>query len=128
MQGIHIQDLKVLVQERLDDAKALLEAGRYSGAVYICGYVVELGLKKKICETLNWDEYPIDSQYKALKTHELEVLLHFSGVKKLVIENLAAEWSVVSKWDPEKRYATHQVIKADAESMIKSTEVLLGML
>ncbi len=128
MQGIHVQDLKVLVQERLDDAKALLDAGRYSGAVYICGYVVELGLKKKICETLNWDEYPTDSQYKTLKTHELEVLLHFSGVKKFVIENLTAEWSVVSKWDPEKRYATRQVIRADAESMIKSAEMLLRVL
>ena len=80
----------------MGDAKALLEAGRYSGAVYVCGYVVELGLKRKICKTLNWDEYPIDSQYKALKTHELEVLLHFSGFKKFVIANLKAEWSVVS--------------------------------
>src|ERR1700689_4671192 len=111
MDGIHIQDLRVLAQERLDDAKALLNAGRYSGAVYVCGYVVELGLKRKICETLNWDEYPTDSQYKALKTHALEVLLHFSGVKKLVIANLKPEWSVVSTWDPEKRYLIGKVVE-----------------
>ena len=128
MQSIQIQDLKVLVRERLEDAKALLNAGRYSGAVYICGYVVELGLKKKICETLNWDEFPTDSQYKALKTHELEVLLHFSGVKKFVIANLKAEWSVVSTWDPEKRYSLGSVVEVEAKLMIESTETLLRVL
>lgn len=128
MPGIHVRDLELLIQERLGDAKALLEAGRCSGAVYICGYVVELGLKKKICETLDWDEYPTDSQYKALKTHELEVLLHFSGVKKFVIANLKAEWSIVSTWDPEKRYSIDKVEEFDAKLMIESTKTLLRAL
>ncbi|MCX6990406.1 MAG: hypothetical protein NTX49_05020 [Chlamydiae bacterium] len=128
MPSIYIHDLEFLVQERLGDAKALLETGRYSGAVYICGYVVELGLKKKICQTLNWDEFPTDSQYKALKTHELEVLLHFSGVKKFVIANLRPEWSVVSTWDPEKRYSIGRVVEFDAKIMIESTETILRAL
>lgn len=128
MQGINVQDLGILAKERLNDAKALYDAKRYSGAVYICGYAVELGLKKKICETLGWDEYAMDSKYKSLKTHELEVLLHFSGVEKFVTVNLKAEWSGVLKWQPDQRYSTNALFEIDAKLMIESAEALLKAL
>jgi len=82
MEKIKIRDLQALAEERIADAKALFDAKRYSGAVYICGYAIELGLKKKISETLGWDEYAGDGKYKFLKTHDFEILLHFSGVEK----------------------------------------------
>ena len=128
MPDITLEDLKILEKERLEDAKALFKEKRYGGAVYICGYAVELGLKKKICQTLGWDKYPTDKKYSNLKTHDLEVLLHFSGVEKFISINFKAEWSGVLQWDPETRYSAVSVTEAEARSMIESTEELLRVL
>jgi len=127
-QKIKIEDLEDLANERIKDAKVLCEAGRYFGAVYICGYALELGLKKQICCTLGWDEYPTESKYKSLKTHDLEVLLHFSGKEKLVIANLQAQWSIVLQWNPEARYSASSVMESQAKHMIEATEAILGSL
>ena len=123
----YAKDLTDLALERLEDAKALLTAKRYWGAVYICGYAVELALKAKICKTLGWDDYP-PKNVKELKTHKLDVLLHFSGAEKLVGTSYKGEWSVVEKWNPEKRYTNISVDLADATQMITATETLLGVL
>ena len=42
---ISVQELESLCNDRLEDAKSLYHANRYDGAVYLCGYVVEMGLK-----------------------------------------------------------------------------------
>lgn len=55
---ISIVELKNLCTDRLEDATTLFKAGRYDGAFYICGYVVEMGLKMRICRTLGWEGYP----------------------------------------------------------------------
>lgn len=124
--NLNVKDLNILAKERLEDAKVLLAGKRFWGAVYICGYAVELALKAKICKTLDWDDYPQD--VKDLKTHKFDVLLHFSGAEKLVSKNYKGEWSVVQKWDPEKRYSTAPVDLTDATDMIKATEILLDIL
>ena len=45
---ITLQELENLCIDRLEDAKMLFQADRYEGAFYICGYVVEVGLKLRI--------------------------------------------------------------------------------
>ena len=101
-------DIQLIAQARLKDAEVLFEAQRYEGAVYLCGYVVELGLKYKICKTLNWDGYPLTRKqfqnYSSFKTHKLDVLLRLSGAEENIKSKFLAEWSVVSEWDPENRY------------------------
>ncbi len=56
---------------------------RYDGAVYLAGYTVELALKARICEVLNWSGYPATSKefdgYRSFRTHDLRVLLSLSG-------------------------------------------------
>ena len=125
MQPITVQDLNILAKERLEDAKVLYSANRFWGAVYICGYAVEFGLKKKICNTLNRNEYP---DIRDLKTHKLDVLLVLSGAEKLISTRYKAEWSIVKKWDPEQRYSAAAVNQINADSMIKATDTLLGLL
>ncbi len=125
MENIIIEDLQALSEERIADAKALFDAGRYAGAVYICGYTIELGLKKKMCMTLGWDKYEGDAKYKFLKTHDFEILLHFSGVEKFIKKSFIAEWSVVMKWNPESRYSSAKQTREDAKILIESTEVIL---
>ncbi len=51
-------ELLKLAGARLEDAKILLDAGRSEAAAYLCGYVMELALKAKICQTLRWATFP----------------------------------------------------------------------
>ena len=51
-------ELKELAKLRLKEAETLFDAGLYDGAVYVCGYVIELALKARICKLLDISEYP----------------------------------------------------------------------
>ena len=126
-------EIKEIVTARLEDAKALLDARRYEGAIYLCGYAVELGLKARICKTLHWPGFPSTGpefkDYQSFKTHNLDVLLHLTGIEEQIKATLLAEWSVVSEWDPESRYKPiRKVDSAAAESMLSSTTSLLAKL
>lgn len=101
-------DLKSIARARLNDARVLLRGKRFDGAVYLCGYSVEVALKARICRTLKWMGFPeTAAEFKGLqsiKTHDLEILLRLSGVEGRVRSKLLAEWSLIVNWDPEKRY------------------------
>ena len=123
--------LKSISRARLRDAKVLLEAKRYDGAVYLCGYAIELALKARICQTLKWAGFPETQQeFKGLasiKTHDLEILLRFSGIEPRIKQKYLPYWSVVLDWDPEKRYQrTGQVTQQEANDMISSAMKLLA--
>jgi hypothetical protein len=123
-------NLRLLARARLTDARALLRAKRYDGAVYLGGYVVEIALKARICRTLRWVGFPETRQeFQALasfKTHDLDVLLSLSGrEQKLKTKHLAA-WSAVATWDPEVRYKLPgSATKAAAEVLLKAAATLL---
>jgi HEPN domain-containing protein len=78
-------DLKGLSRARLRDAEALLAAGRFDGATYLCGYAVEIALKARIVKTLKWIGFPESrtdfNDLASFKTHNLQILLHLSGWK-----------------------------------------------
>jgi len=125
--------LRSIATGRLDDARQLLQAGRFDGAVYLCGYAVELALKARICDTLGWAEFPDKPNefraYQSLKTHSLAVLLRFTAQEQNLKTNFLAEWSAVSSWEPESRYkALGTVTQAEAQSMIDSAAILLEAL
>jgi len=126
-------DLKAIARARLRDARVLLQAKRFDGAVYLCGYAVELALKARLCRTLRWNEFPETPQefkgLQSIKTHDLEILLRLSGIEGRIKARYLAEWSVVLNWDPEKRYqATGVSTPQQASDMITSTAKLLAAL
>jgi HEPN domain-containing protein len=129
---ITLEDLQRLSRDRLEDAKALYVAGRYDGAFYICGYSIELGLKKKICETLKWEGYPDGKKefehLKSFKTHDLDMLLHLSGVENQIKGEVFTEWSIVVSWDPEMRYSSSKQTEQSAKLLLESAETLLKKL
>lgn len=130
---ISTADLMTIARERLTDAETLLNALRYDGAVYLCGYSIEIALKHKICQTLNWTGFPSTNKefdkYKSLKTHDLDVLLSLTGVETTLKATHLAEWSVVSIWNPEARYNPIGVVDpTDATLMINSAKTLIGIL
>lgn len=130
---ISASDLRKLARARLTDARALLEAKRYDGAVYMGGYVVEIALKARICRTLSWAGFPeTRHEFQSLasfKTHNLDLLLALSGREQRVKTKHLAEWSAVANWDPEVRYRSPgSAKKVDAELLIKSANFLLKVI
>ena len=101
-------DLKLLASARLKDAQALYSNKRYDAAVYMCGYAVEVALKARICQTLKWPGFPDTRKefegYASFKTHDLDVLLHLSGIEARIRSSYGLQWSDGTKWDPEHRY------------------------
>lgn len=133
-------DLKRIAKVRLDDAKALYEANRLDGATYLCGYVIEIALKHRVCRTLKWDTFPESAgDFKGLtsfKTHDLDLLLKLSGIESKVRERFLLEWSIVRTWNPELRYSRVLSMnrietvrrKSEVLSIINATELLMNVL
>jgi hypothetical protein len=130
---IIVTDLRKLARARLTDAKSLLGARRYDGAIYMGGYVVEIALKARICRTLKWKGFPESrKEFESLatfRTHDLDVLLILSGREQRIKSRHFAEWSGVAAWEPEVRYRTPgSATRADANLLVASAEALLKAL
>lgn len=126
-------DLKKIARARLKDAEILYQARQYDGAIYLCGYAVEMALKARICYTLKWAGFPETGKefdgYQSFKTHKLEILLHLSGAESRIKIRHLAEWSIVAVWNTEVRYRSiGSTSPQDAGNMIKSTKTILGVL
>jgi hypothetical protein len=138
---INPQEIKNLANQRLKEAEILFESGMCDGAFYLAGYSVELMLKAKICERLGipnlFDESNttvnqikgISDIRKPLKTHNLFILLIFSGLKnkfdndKATNKELAKANSLLfNAWDENARY------KPCGHMLNKDVEKLLNLL
>jgi len=101
-------ELRRMAEARFQDARALSVAERYDAAMYLCGYAIELALKARICETLGWSWFPSQSaefqDYRSLQTHNLPVLLEFSGTKLRVNSDYPAAWEAAKQWNSGWRY------------------------
>jgi hypothetical protein len=94
---------------------------------------VEIALKERICRTLNWPEFPSTRgdfiSLQSFRTHDLDILLHLSGVEQEIKKERLAEWSSVAAWNPEARYyPIGSTTAAEAAQMVKSAKVLLEAL
>jgi HEPN domain-containing protein len=103
------QQLQALAQMKLQEAEAPFDAGFFDGCAYLCGYVVELALKARICATLGLNEYPDrGSRLKdAFRTHDFDDLKLLAGMEPELSANRPAflsNWSIATKWKPELRY------------------------
>jgi hypothetical protein len=127
-------DLSSIARGRLKDAKALLARRRYDGAVYLCGYAVEIALKARIVRTLRWsDGFPEKgSEFTGLKSfqsHDLAVLLKLSGWETKIKSKHPVDWSRVAQWDPESRYRPPgKLSEVEAKDMIASSLQIVGAL
>ncbi len=131
---ITLEELQKLSMDRLEDAKVLYGSERFDWAAYTCGYAVEVALKKKICETLKWKGYPSTAaefdRLKSFKTHELDILLHLSGVEDQIKNGMEGftDWSIIASWNPEMRYSAQKLTKEKTKLLLDAVEVLLKKL
>ena len=126
-------ELRKISRARLKDAEILYNGKRYDGAVYLCGYAIELALKARVCKALNWSGFPETNNefklYSSFKTHNFTSLLRLSSIEDKIITHYFTDWSVVAGWDPESRYnAVGSATAIQAHDMIESTKILIKAL
>lgn len=85
-----IEEIKDIAVQKLNAAKILVQNGDVDNAFYLAGYSIELELKAKVCELLNFPDLfneegekvpKIGQIRKKYKTHDLFELLIHSGLK-----------------------------------------------
>lgn len=109
-------DLENLAQIRLEEAKTLLDNKHYSGAYYLCGYVVECALKACIAKNTQQYDFPDPNITKSNWTHNLAALLVNAKIDKdMPLENASTKRnrSLVIAWTEQSRYQTHNQIEAE---------------
>lgn len=104
-------DFQQLAEEHLRNAKALLDAGLYSGAYYMCGYAVECALKACICARTNqFDFYPHPKIVQNAWSHKPADLVRVSGLNEKMDEDrkgdkeLDLNWRIIEDWSEASRY------------------------
>jgi HEPN domain-containing protein len=82
-------DFQELAEERLEDARPLLDAGRFSGAYYLAGYAVECALQACIARLTNQEE----ARYRSYEQQQAaELLSAVADPKHGVMQWLRAHW------------------------------------
>jgi len=125
------QDAAVLLDAynaRKDEYEALRATGKWSGAIYHAGVLVELALKLVICKNIGETKLPVMFQI-----HDLDLLLYCSGQRNNFLSqpNLRRNFDIVNKrWSMELRYKGATQTQADSDLvhqalLIHLTEFLL---
>jgi HEPN domain-containing protein len=115
---VNINDLRLISEVRLAEAKSLLKGRHYDGAYYLAGYVVECALKACIAKKTKRYDFPnkriaIDSY-----THDLNQLIRVAGLQATLEaemrrdEDFAVNWAIVKDWNEESRYERHDAAAA----------------
>ncbi len=119
-----LESKNVLLQsayERLLDARVLArrENKRYTGAVYLGGYVIECLLKAAICVEQRTERLP--AKYR---THELETLLEATGYRPTMTPEIASKFRILIGWNVMLRYQGRQYKAQDARTFLANIEVI----
>jgi len=99
---MRLEQIMENVRQKYSDASLLVENGRYSNAIYLCGYCVELSLKYAIAKQLRWPAYRTEGKLRFLKIHDLDVLVPLTGQEQDIKK--FSSWSVAINWDEARRY------------------------
>ncbi|WP_165066605.1 HEPN domain-containing protein [Paludisphaera rhizosphaerae] len=113
-------DLQQLAEERVRDAKALLDAACWSGAYYLVGYAVECALKACIAKQTDQHDFPDKARVNDSYSHDLRKLVKVAGLEapfdqdilKVPASQLALNWQTVKDWSEAARYETASEVKA----------------
>ncbi len=126
--------LQKLAIERIGDAKALLDAGRWAFAYYTAGYAVECGLKSCVLTRMVETGGVFTDKKFAEKcwTHDFEDLVELAGLRAELNAALAASaaaaaavggspggsfatcWGIAVRWEETSRYEDKTQAEAEA--------------
>src|SRR5882757_11462025 len=103
-------DLQKMAEERVADAAALLDAGRFQAAYYLCGYAVECAFKACIAKEVREFDFPDRKVVNDSYVHDLEKLLNVSGLMPEYHDEagrsnvFTKNWTTVKDWSEASRY------------------------
>lgn len=103
-------DLRKVAALRLQEAKALQQAKKYSGAYYLAGYAIECGLKACIAKGFARFEFPDKKKVVESYTHHLATLVKIAGLdpdrgrRSASDTSFLNNWAIVTRWSEESRY------------------------
>jgi hypothetical protein len=115
---VNRQDFKDIANVRLREAKVLLQTRNYSGAYYLCGYVLECGLKACIAKQTRRFDFPDKVTVRDSYSHDLLQLVKVAGLltdlsnKSNTNPIFRGHWTIVKDWSEESRYERHSQIEA----------------
>ncbi len=115
--------------ERWKDANCLHAAGRFQGAIYLCGYALECQLKYCVCVARGITRME-ESEAKRLG-HGLLELVDAAGITKFLTGNRAlhlAFQDINSRWSTEIRYSGGVGSRGESKRFLKESEWLLAWL
>jgi hypothetical protein len=122
---VNRSDFQQLAELHLQHSKALLEAGLYSGAYYICGYVVECALKACICSQTNQFDFYVHPKVAGKAwSHEFAKLIEVSGLEvefkaaRQGDRDLDVNWKTAEDWSEDSRYEPRG--QREAEDLLKA--------
>ena len=146
---IDIRALKYLASQKQKDAEVLFRLKRNNGAIYLMGYALEFSFKRKVCQTLGFNngfpesraelsQYSIElaqfnsispsislTQLKQIKNHDLNQLLIYSGAQTRIFNLYLNEWLTISCWNPENRYRIQRFSNAKVADFIQASRLIL---
>jgi hypothetical protein len=121
---VNQEELRRMAEERILDAIALLDAGRWEFGYYVAGYAVECGLKSCLLARMVHTAWVFREKWEAkvCLTHDFAALVKLAGLNDELNNKLgasaaaaaaeggppggafAANWGSVLQWKPESRY------------------------
>src|SRR5215211_722436 len=110
--------LQRLAIAKVEDARLLLENGRYSNAYYLYGYGIEIALKACIARHVSAETIPDKPILTRFLTHKISDLVGLAGLSKDLQERRSRErefdirWAVVTEWSEESRYDVIEAVPA----------------
>ena len=120
-------DLQQLAENRIQDAKVLLDNQRWSAAYYLAGYAVECGLKACIAKLTKPHDFPDKDLANKCWTHDIEKLVVVANLKEnrdadvadadadaKTNTNLTGNWGLVKDWKESSRYESKTQSTAEA--------------
>ncbi len=127
------QQLQHMANERLVDAQALVNAGRWAYAYYVAGYAVECALKSCVLSRMIHIGHVFDdwkSKGNPYRTHDFVQLIELAGLTNEHNTRLAASavagddfrqyWNTVNSWTESSRY--EERLEADAKALLEAIQ------
>ena len=124
-------------KHRWQDARALLDKGRWRGAMYLAGYAVECLLKVKLMmmfQCSNLKELEEDLKQRGIIdestghfTHPLEPLLRLTHAESRLRANpdILRRFYRVNRWIPAWRYWSHPSSRQEEEEFMEAVAIML---
>lgn len=137
--GLHdgISDQANASRQRLEDARVLLRASRWRGAMSIAGYAVECILKTKLmqiydCKNLRELDEVLPRRFmlpagSTVFTHQLETLFKLtpSYHRLQQNQNMLSLFNIVNRWAPKWRYVSKQTTSDEASFFMDAVEKVI---